>query len=667
MLACVGMATPAAAATATAYAQWEPLTGTAGDYATTMRLSPRFPLATVTSDSRGGQIGVQSGATSWLPAWTPVGERYGSSRDEPYLNLRPKADGPTTPSTTIYTFERSTPTGWAFVLGDIDADQVSVSAVTDDGSDATAAELGFRGTFNTCAQTPRPSSCPGTQTDEPTWDPATTTLRGNDGARDTTGAAGWFEPTVSLQSLTFEFTRRSGFPVFQTWFALRTQDVTGSVTTTAGTCDVGSITVDLIGVLGNVIDTATPDATGAFSFAGLAASAGYRVALAGLPADCRPDGPSRQSFDLRAGDAVVALAVRQIVPASIEGTVSDDAGAPLGGVTVTVTPQAGGDPVSTTTDEDGRYVVDALAPGTYVVTVAAPDGYTRTTPDLTAVIPVGDDTPIVDQDFVVAANPDVGGRVAAGGDPVAGVPVELRDGAGDVIGRTVTQADGSYVFPRVVPGTYTVAVPDPPLGYAPPPARTFEVTAGDSLDNDFALTRPGFIGGLVSGPDGPRAGVGIRLTGPDGFDQRLTTDADGRYGVAGLAAGDYSITISPPEGTTAEVVTLRTTITEAGENRSSEDFTLAAAPTSPPTTADPTTPPPTTASPTTGPPTTGLPTTGLPTTVPPSPSGSAPGPGLASTGMPGLTLLWLGGGLVLLGFTLVGVTARGGRRARARH
>jgi hypothetical protein len=123
-----GAALPAAAETA-GWAEWGSLEGSAGNYTTTMQLpAGGFPEATMTSDSRGG-VGIISGASTWLSADTPPGATYGSSRNEPYINLRPRADRAGAPSTTTYTFDTPTPPGgWAFVLGDIDADEVVVTA-----------------------------------------------------------------------------------------------------------------------------------------------------------------------------------------------------------------------------------------------------------------------------------------------------------------------------------------------------------------------------------------------------------------------------------------------------------------------------------------------------------------------------------------------------------
>ena len=75
-------------------------------------------------------------------------------------------------------------------FSDIDADQVRVIAKDANGADVPAAELGFRGGFNFCDTTPRPSSCSTSIGDVPTWNPVTQTLVGNPQAADTVGRAG---------------------------------------------------------------------------------------------------------------------------------------------------------------------------------------------------------------------------------------------------------------------------------------------------------------------------------------------------------------------------------------------------------------------------------------------------------------------------------------------
>lgn len=113
-----------------------------------------------------------------LGASTPWGQTYGSSAGKTYMSTYAGA-GAGAQKTATYTF--STPCspanqcGWA--LGDVDAESVSLSAIGTDGTPLTAAELGFQGTFNYAGAA-----------DQPSWNPGTSTLTGNNG--DTNGATG---------------------------------------------------------------------------------------------------------------------------------------------------------------------------------------------------------------------------------------------------------------------------------------------------------------------------------------------------------------------------------------------------------------------------------------------------------------------------------------------
>ena len=234
-LVLVGAALPAQAAPA-GYARWAPLTGTSGNLVTTMTQRPAgFPVAAVRSTGVAGSgVGVQSGASTFLAPQTPPGAVYGSSRDQGYLNLRPAGLNAGPPSVTTYTFERPTPaSGWTFVLGDVDADAVVVTATGADGAAVDPPDLGFSGVFNSCARgvTPKPTCGPpgNDGTDLPSWDEGTATLRGNEGALDTAGASGWFQPRTALRTLTFRYSQRAGSPVYQTWFSSLQFDLAGTV------------------------------------------------------------------------------------------------------------------------------------------------------------------------------------------------------------------------------------------------------------------------------------------------------------------------------------------------------------------------------------------------------------------------------------------------------
>lgn len=586
-------AIPAAAATTTAWATWQPLAGTGGAYMTTVQVAAQPAItATVTSDSRAGQVGVISGATNWLSQGTPVGAKYGSSINQAYLNLRPKADNATSPSTTTYSFANPTPaSGWTFVLGDIDADAVRIQAIGANGQALTAAQLGFRGGFNYCAPgvVGKPS-CTGDAADVPTWDAATLTLTGNAAALDTSGAAAWFEPSVPITSLTFSFTRRSGFPVYQTWFASIARDITGTVLDNdAIPQPQPGATLTLTDANGDVVATTTSGADGTYSFPGVVATAGYTVRVT-APATMIPEGPASVAVDLTTADGVADFTVRDIIPVPVSGRVTDGEGAPIAGVSVTIAGQ------TTTTDADGRYVIDDVPVGPHTATIVTPDGYTIVSSPPPLTVPADSEDPITGVDFVLAEDPTVSGVVLANGSGVAGVTV-TASGPGGIVLTTVTGATGAYSFPRLDAGVYeiTVATPD---GYVAAGAttRTETVATADVPNVDFELARLGGLSGVVRTDAGaPVAGAVITVE-TDGGALQLTTDADGAYGLGDLPPGTYRLTITPPTGTTVVgPATLTVVVTAAGETFVDQDFTLAAVvvtPTDPPTTTPtPSTPP----------------------------------------------------------------------------
>ncbi len=434
----IASAIPASAATTGLWAGW----GTNGPGSYSVQIANTPPLtATVTTDSRSGQIGVISGTSTWLSEGTPVGAKYGSSQGRPYLNLRPRADNAASPSTTTYSFAAPTPTsGWTFVLGDIDADAVEVRAVGPDGVALTAAQLGFRGGFNYCAPgVAGKPSCSGSATDVPTWDPAARTLTGNTAATDTNGAAGWFEPSAPISALTFVFTQRSGLPVYQTWFASLARDVTGTVSTTDGSSAAGA-TLTLTDANGTVVGTTTSDAGGAYAFPGVQASAGYTVWIT-PPAGSLADSPAARPVDLSTSDAVADFSMHEIVPVAVGGTVRDTAGRPVPGATVQLI-----DGTTTLTGQDGTYLFDHADVGSYTVQVVdVPAGYTVVTPGRAVTVPAGVETPIQGVDFVVRESPALSGTVTDAAGPVAGVVVTATGQGGSV--GAVTGADGGYTIP----------------------------------------------------------------------------------------------------------------------------------------------------------------------------------------------------------------------------
>ncbi|WP_449407076.1 MSCRAMM family protein [Microbacterium maritypicum] len=633
-------AIPAAAATSTTWATWQPLAGAPGAYTSSVEIAATPDLtATMTSDSRGGQVGVISGASVWLAEGTPVGAKYGSSVGQSYLNLRPRADNATSPSTTTYSFATATPSaGWTFVLGDIDADSVRIQAVGPNGQTLTAAQLGFQGGFNYCAPgvTGKPS-CTGDAADVPTWDPATLTLTGNAAATDTSGASAWFEPSASISSLSFVFTRRAGFPVYQTWFASIARDVTGTVTDPATTPQAG-VTVTLTDANGAVVGTTTTLPDGSYSFPGVVAAPGYTARVT-PPGGTIAVGSPTQAVDLSTDDAIADFQVRPIVPVAVSGRVLDGDGNPLVGVAVSVD---GGTP--TTTDANGFYVFDTVGVGPHSIVVTPPPGYSTTSPLQPVVVPPGSEVPIQDVDFTLVENPTLSGTVIANGAGVSGVTVTAT-APGEPTLTAVTDANGDYSFPRLPAGAYEVTV-STPAGYTAVGAttRTESVAAADVPDVDFELARFGaFSGTVLTDDDDPVSGAVITVDSGAGT-QQLTTGSDGGYGLGDLPPGTYTLTITPPTGTTVVgSATLSVVITAAGEVVVDQDFTLAVDEVPP---VDPGTP--------------GTPGGGTGG----SGTGGATGGRLPATGLSPDTFVWagVGAGVLALGAILFAVSRRRARR-----
>jgi MFS family permease len=138
----------------------------------------------------------------------------------------------------------------------------------------------------------------------------------------------------------------------------------------------------------------------------------------------------------------------------VGGLVRDRDGHPVPGATITVTGPDGRQLGRTSVAEDGRYAVDGVAPGSYVVIVSARDRQ----PSAAAVLVGGRD---VARDFVLdgAAAPsgEVNGVILSPrGVPLAGMTATVTDEAGDVVASTVTDESGGYRFSGLPDGQYTV-------------------------------------------------------------------------------------------------------------------------------------------------------------------------------------------------------------------
>ena len=308
----------AQAATTAEYANWAQA-GSSGAWTGTTTLSAAgFPVGALTSTSSA--LTIPTGASAFLSSDTPFGAVFPDSAGHPYANIGTATSR--APSTTTITFATPTPAaGWGFAVGDIDADTVQIAATDASNAVVPVAGLGWQSAFNYCATSPRPSSCtgPGPFTDLPSWNPATATVIGS--GTDTSGAAGWFEPTVALKSITVTFALQLGVPLFQLRLATLSVPLTGQVGGVTPELAALGIQLDLLHSDGTpVVDpvgaavTATADDAGAFEFPSVV-DGSYLLDIKSPPSLTSTGNPvAAVTVDVSTGAAAVAPGTFAVVP-----------------------------------------------------------------------------------------------------------------------------------------------------------------------------------------------------------------------------------------------------------------------------------------------------------------------------------------------------------------
>ena len=149
----------------------------------------------------------------------------------------------------------------------------------------------------------------------------------------------------------------------------------------------------------------------------------------------------------------------------------------------------------------------------------------------------------------------VTGSVTADGAGVSGVTVTLAGGASQ---SATSGANGAFTFSNVPVGNYVVTISGVPGDFVcSTTAQPVTVTAGQTSTAAFTcnVVRTASISGAVTSGANPISGASIEVDGPDGFSETKVTGSNGQFQFTGLRSGDYTVTLTPPEGAVCPVTT----------------------------------------------------------------------------------------------------------------
>jgi Carboxypeptidase regulatory-like domain len=263
-------------------------------------------------------------------------------------------------------------------------------------------------------------------------------------------------------------------------------------------------------------------------------------------------------FTAASGTEVADIVIRLGAPGAIEGVVLGADGAPLADASVRAAPQAPAakgdswrtiqalmEAIPIPTDDQGRFRIESLPPGSCVVQVQAADHVTGTQRDI--VVTEGQTTSGV----TVKLEP---GQVIEGvvqderGVPIVGATVFVRhqgnrDFVSDVLNRGAeTDEAGRFRAGDLAPGEYLVRASL--KGYISESVRGIHSgTTGVRI----TLARGMTIKGRVLGPNGqPVAGVRAYANRP-GSQGWAVTDRDGTFVIEGLRGGEHELGARPAQ------------------------------------------------------------------------------------------------------------------------
>ena len=297
-----------------------------------------------------------------------------------------------------------------------------------------------------------------------------------------------------------------------------------------------------VSITGRQDDQMVTDDNGQYTFTGLRAG-NYTVEITGFDATGVAFSATSSAIEVSAGESKVwSFEGTYVRESAIAGQVSVE-GNGLSDVTVSL--QGMGADDTEMTDAGGQFTFSNLRAGEYQLAISGFDAreYGFSTTSATVRLEHGR-TANVPFEGILLRTAAIMGQISVEGEGLADVTVSLS-GEGENQTR-MTDESGHYTFSDLPAGNFQVGI----SGYDTDD-YSFETTSknvalalGETATVPFEgiLLRTSGIAGRVSVGGTGLDGVTVTLSGAE--DREATTDATGQYAVAGLASGDYTVTIS---------------------------------------------------------------------------------------------------------------------------
>ena len=436
--------------------------------------------------------------------------------------------------------------------------------------------------------------------------------------------------TVALTAGQRDFTIDAGFYGYAKLGDFIWNDLNANGIQDSGEPGIAGATVNLLDSGGNVVGTTTTNASGLYTFSSLIP--GTYAIQAVMPTGFDRATPALQGSDTTVDSdlntttlksANVTLISRQnnttldggfykfasigdYVWEDVNGNGIQDTGEPgLSGVTVNLLNSSGTQLATTTTTGSGFYTFTSLVPGSYIIEVVKPTGYSGVTlktqgsdtskdsnlntatarSDVTTLIS-GENNMTVDGglyrpasigDFVwndLNAN----GIQDAGEAGVPNVTVNLLNSSGTQLATTTTNASGAYSFTNLIPGNYIIEVIKPSGAVSSPKTAgsdttkdsniniansRSDVTALSSGENNMTIDAGLYLlaslgdfvwddynaNGIQDAGEPGISGATVNLLDSGGTQiATTTTNASGIYSFTNLTPGTYTVQLVKPTG-----------------------------------------------------------------------------------------------------------------------